>query len=652
MRKKIWVASPFLYVAIIAMLAISSLSYETNKTVFIIGMGITAVFALSLLFLRAQFWFHIKFALRSSKQILLAENKQALSEISLPVVITGDVGDILWVNSAFKTVVNVDDNVLGESILKYIYPKTLRQVLGEVGSSVQYKNKQFTVHAVETETSYVFYFVDDTYYKLIHKEYTEKKTVASVISFDNKDELIRGTAGGEESKITSEVENVLLAWSKEMGGILRKLSNGRYLMISDEIHMKKARAKRFNVLDQVRKIKGRNEMSATISIGIGTDAPSAVQSEQWAITALDMALGRGGDQVVILKKGDNYEFFGGLSKGVEKRDKVRTRVIAGTLADQIKKADKVYVMGHRNSDFDSMGSAIGIWSTVTKALKKNAFIVVNRNQSLALPLVNSMEKAYPDKRIFVTPADSQQEITEKSLLVIVDTHADNFVEVPELLKLTKNIVVIDHHRLMVNFIKNPLIFYHEPYASSASEMVAELIQYIDTYAITSVEAQALLAGITLDTKNFVLKTGIRTFEASAYLRRRGADTVEVKKYFASSMASNREKYSLIANAQIYKECAISTFEEMSQNTRVAAAQAADELLSVDGVKASFVLFGTDKEINVSARSLGEINVQLIMEAFGGGGHLTMAGAQIKGKNMQDAKIALVEILNEKLKYMK
>lgn len=648
MKRKMWVSSPLMYFAVFVMLLMTIASYGENTMVFIVELSVTLLFALSIIFLKVQFLFHTKSVLKNAKQILLAENEQALSEFTMPMVVTGLDGDIVWKNTTFMNIFEPKNDPVGNSILEYIYPRTLRQVLNQHATSIQYKNKQLTVYSVKTENSCIFYFIDDTYYKEIHKEYSDKKTVVAMISFDNRDELIRGAGGGEESRISAEVETILNDWAKEMNGFIRKLSGGRYLMLSDEQHLNQAKNKRFTVLDKVREIKGKDDLSATISVGIGRDASSPLESELWARQALEMALGRGGDQIAMVGKGEKYEFYGGLSKGVEKRDKVRTRVIAETLKDHIKRADKVFIMGHRNSDLDSMGSAIGMWSVITKSLKKHAFIVVNQNQSLALPLVKSMTDRYPEKRIFISPNDSQQEITGKTLIIVVDTHADNFVEVPDLLKMSNAIVVIDHHRMMVNYIRNPLIFYHEPYASSASEMVAELIQYIDSSSLGNVEAQALLSGIMLDTKNFVLKTGVRTFEASAYLRRMGADTVAVKRYFSNSIATYKEKSNLVANAQIYKECAISFIEDMNGNTRVAAAQAADELLSIEGVKASFVLFGQDKDVNISARSLGDLNVQLIMEEFHGGGHLTMAGAFVKGKAMQDVKKDLVEVLNKKL----
>ncbi|MFI3324871.1 MAG: DHH family phosphoesterase [Clostridia bacterium] len=649
MKKRMWVASPFSYLLVLFMYIMAFISFSYDKTLFLIELCIAVIFTLSLAFIYLRFKVHTRTAIKSARTVLMAENQQALNEFALPVLVAGLNGDIIWANKNFETDFNFEKSVLGEDVLKYIYPKTLRQLMGENGSNIKRKNKSYTVYAVKTGASYVLYFVDDTYYKEIHKEYTEKKTVIALISFDNSEEIIRDASGGEESRIISEVETAIRNWAYTLGALFRKMSNGRYLLIAEEVQIDKAKEKRFDVLDAVRKVKNDYDLSATISIGIGRGASSVPESERWARQALDMALGRGGDQVAIMKKGGTFEFFGGLSKGVEKRDKVRTRVIAATLTDYIKSADKVYIMGHKYSDLDSVGSAIGMWAACVKGIKKDAYIVINENQSLATVLVHSLEQAYPDTKIFISPNEAMQDATKKTLVIVVDTHSQGIVESADLLKSVGSVVIIDHHRMMVDHIKNSVVFYHEPYASSACEMVAELIQYIDSTCINAVEAQSILAGIMLDTKNFVLKTGVRTFEAAAFLRRRGADTVQVKKYFAGSINTYKEKSDIVASAEVYKNCAIAAFDGTpTNNTRVSAAQAADELLSIQGVKASFVMFENNGIINISGRSLGEINVQVILEVFGGGGHLTMAGAQIKGVTLREARRSIIEILNDKL----
>ncbi len=648
-RRKVWVISPLFYLMAVVMLGMALVTYRYNKIAFAVeltlsGLAILAVSASDLLFRR-----NITTAVKNAKKVLTAEEEHSLEEFALPVAVVAPAGDIVWANRAFVESLAGGREYAGENVLKYIYPKTFRQVMGEQGASVSHGEREYTVYGAQAEKGYILYFVDDTYFKTVSKEYREKRPVVCLAAFDNREELARDSVSGEESRMTGEVDAVLYKWAVEyMGGIIRKLANNRYLILTDESHVEEAKQKRFQVLDDVREIKSGNHMAATVSIGVGRGAESLRESEQWARQALDMALGRGGDQVAVKQKGDTYEFFGGLSKGVEKRDKVRTRVIANTLSEHIAASDRVFVMGHMNSDLDSVGAAIGMWAVVQKGLEKEAHIVIDRARSLAGALLNSVEDNYGDAGIFLNPAEAMQSITERSLLIVVDTHSVNFVESKELLNRAARTVVIDHHRMMVTHIKNALIFYHEPYASSASEMVTELAQYMKSSAIDPIDAQALLAGIMLDTKNFVLKTGVRTFEASAFLRRRGADTVAVKKLFSNTLETYKQRSQLVSGAEIYKGCAIATSSWEFEDVRIAAAQAADELLSIQGVKASFVLYRTGSDVNFSARSLGDVNVQVILEEFGGGGHFTMAGAQIKNVSVSEARQRLIRALDSKL----
>ena len=649
-KKKVWAVPPLCYLMAGAMVLMACASYSHSKILFLVelttaGIALLAVGAADLIRRRDA-----GRALRGAKRVLTGEEAYALEEFGLPVTVVGRAGEIVWANKIFADTLGHGRDFLGENVLRYIYPKTFRQVMGEKGAAVSHGSREYTVYGAKAKEGYLLYFVDDTYFKAIHKEYREKKPVVGLVVFDNREELLRDNMGGEGSRISGEVDAVLYRWaSEEMGGFLRRLSDNRYLFLTDESHVEEAKQRRFRVLDDVRAIKsGKNNMSATISVGLGRGSQDIAESERWARQALDMALGRGGDQVAVMQQGDTYEFFGGLSKGVEKRDKVRTRVIAATLTDHVKDSDRVFIMGHKNSDLDSVGSAVGMWAAIHKGLEKSAAVVINRNQTLARPLVDTVARAYPEEDVFIGAQEALQAVTDRSLLIVVDTHSVNFVEYHELLERVPRVVVIDHHRMMVSHIKNALIFYHEPYASSASEMVTELVQYIKGSAIDSADAQALLAGIMLDTKNFVLKTGVRTFEASAFLRRRGADTVAVKKLFSDSLDTYKQKAQLVSGAEIYKGCAIASSSWEMEDLRIAAAQAADELLSIMGVNASFVLYRVGNDVSISARSLGDINVQLILEEFGGGGHFTMAGAQLKNTTIGEARRALLHALDTKL----
>ena len=647
LRKKVWAASPVFYAAAAVMLIMACISWRWSSFVFYLELFLTALTVAGVLFASSLFRAHVATAVKSAQKVLSGPEYERLRDFAMPVAVVGESGDIVWINEAFQAGPARGQSCLGDNIIRFLYPNSLPRILDGKGTDVVLEELKYTVYGTKTEYGAILYFVDDTYYKDIKQRFDEDHPVTAIIRFDNREELMRDANGGEDARVASDVETALRTWSQSMNGFLKRLSGGQFLMMTDEKHIRQASEKRFEILDTIREIKSADQKSATISIGVGRGAPNLVESERWARQALDMALGRGGDQVAI-KQNESYEFFGGLSKGVEKRDKVRTRVIAATLSDHIKASDTVFIMGHRFSDMDCVGSACGIWGAVTRGLKKDAYIVINRQQSMASILVDTMDNANPETRVFISPAEAMSMITENSMLVVVDTHSPDFVESKDLLEKAGRVVVIDHHRMMVKHISNAVVFYHEPYASSASEMVAELVQYISENSLSRIEAEALLAGIMLDTKNFVLKTGVRTFEASAYLRRRGADTVEVKRFFANSIGTYKAKYSLVSAAEVYNGCAIACAEEEIPDIRIASAQAADELLSIEGVNASFVMFPTGTTVNISARSLGDVNVQIIMEALGGGGHLTMAGAQLQNMTVRQARETLVSVLNNTL----
>ena len=648
MKKKVWVASPICFVLAAAMLIMALISWFTgHKMVFFIEAVVAVVAILAIAIVHIRFQSYVYTSVKAAKKVLFGKEYDALEQFTMPMAIVGEAGDIVWANAAFLESAGRARDCRGENVMKFLYPHTIQQVVAAKGTDVTIGDRQFTAFASKTEQGHILCLVDDTYYKAINREYVEKHPVVALAHFDNREELARDSSGSEDARIASEVEQVLTEWAQSMGGFLRRLSGGRFLILTDEIHIRQAMEKRFEVLDKIREIKAGERRSATVSIGVARGAESLQEAEQWARKALEMALGRGGDQVAVKQKNDTYEFFGGLSKGVEKRDKVRTRVIAATLSDHIKESENVLIMGHRFSDLDSMGAAVGLWSVITKALHKPAFVVVDRQQTLAGQIVERIDANSGDRVVFLSPMDAMEQLSPRTLLIVVDTHSPDFVESRELLNHVSRVVVIDHHRLMVKRIDNASVFYHEPYASSASEMVAELVQYIGDSTLTQHEAEALLAGIMLDTKSFVLKTGVRTFEAAAYLRRRGADTVEVKRMFADSIDSYKAKYKIVSGAEIQQNCAIACADKEFPDIRVVSSQAADELLSIRGVKASFVIYPTGNVMNISARSLGDINVQLVMEVLGGGGHLTMAATQLPNLTIEQARTKLVAAIKEK-----
>lgn len=513
--------------------------------------------------------------------------------------------------------------------------------------NLSYGKRKFKIYAKRINDFLVLYFVDNTSYRAIKRKYLDSRVCIGLILFDNKEELKRYANDEQSSQISISVENTLRDWIKEAKGIFRKLSEEKYLVVFEEKYLKGFIDKKFDIIDKVHGFRVDEHRYATVSMGISHGESSLLEAANEAKSALNMSLGRGGDQVTIKKK-NSYEFFGGTSQGLEKRSKVKTRVVAMALLEKIQESDTVFIMGHKCSDFDSIGAAAALWSICTRVKKKKAYVVVDKEQSLARSAINHLEKFSSDK-MFASPGQSLSLVTPNSLLIVVDTHALKFLESAELYSKIKNVAVIDHHRMTVDKIDNAFMFFHEPFASSACEMVAEMIQYMFDGHLKKSEAECLLAGMMLDTKNFTLKTGIRTFEAAAYLKKKGAESTEVKKMFGSSIEMYRLRYQIIANSHIFENFVISRIEQSDAkgNVRIACSQAADELLNIKNIKASFVLFEGDGKINISARSLGDVNVQLIMEALGGGGHQTMAAAQVSDSSFDEVEEKLIKIIKEK-----
>ncbi len=572
----------------------------------------------------------------------------SLNDLPLSVVIVDDKNKIVWFNNEFSK--SFEEEAVYGSSIDVITKLSFEKLLTADGYEIKYKNCYYKVYATvpkeeDAKEIYIIYFRNITQLRTLEIEKRMSQPVVMVFIIDSYDELFSGSAESETANITVHIDKLLEDFISGTSGILRKYSKERFWAVVEERYVKTMIEEKMKILDQVREIQVNDRMNVTLSIGIGRTGKTLVESEEFARQALDMALGRGGDQAAI-KTENGFEFYGGVSKGIERHTKVKTRIIANSLIEAIEASDDVYIMGHRNSDLDSVGSSVGLASAIRR-LGKTAFAVIDKNTTLSLKLyerVNEKEKS----GLFISPIQAREQFGENSLLIVVDTHNPKIVDEPALLEMAKKIVVIDHHRKMVNFIDNATIFHHEPYASSASEMVTELLQYFgDAGKIPSVHAEALLAGITLDTKNFTLRTGVRTFEAAAFLRKLGADTLNVKSLFTNSIQCYKQKTELVSSAGIYKNCAIASAEKILDDMRIVAPQAADELLGVSGVDASFVLFriGND-EISVSCRSLGAINVQLIAEELGGGGHQTMAGAQFTGINMDEALERLKKAIDQ------
>lgn len=519
------------------------------------------------------------------------------------------------------------------------------------GITVRYKDSVYKVFARipdenEAKELTLLFFKNITDITALETEKKLSQPVVILFMVDGYEELISGCLESEKAHVSVQIDKLLEDFAGQTTGVLRKNASDRFIAVIEERHLQEILRNKVEILDKAREIFVNDRLNVTMSIGIGRTGKTLKESEQFARQALEMALGRGGDQAAV-KTDNGFEFYGGVSKGVERHTKVKTRIIANSLLELVDNADKIFIMGHKYSDLDSVGSSVGLTCAI-RNLGKSAWAVCDYSTSLAKVLIDRFPHVDGEEPLFTEPADAMEELTDNSLLIICDTHNPLIIESKELYEKAKKIVVIDHHRKMVNYIDNAVIFHHEPYASSASEMVTELIQYFgEAGKLRAVQAECLLAGIMLDTKNFVMKTGVRTFEAAAVLRKMGADTITVKKMFSSSIDSYKRKTQIVAEAEIYRKCAIAPCDFYADDLRIVAPQAADELLTIKNVDASFVLFKTmSNEISISARSMGNLNVQLIMEALGGGGHQTMAGAQLKDVTVNEVLDTLKKSIDD------
>lgn len=579
------------------------------------------------------------------------ESKMHMSVHSFPMsaVIIDSAGRIVWTNGKFTE--EFPDCCEYGMELSDITDIPPADFFTDDGITVRYKDKVYKVFARipdenEAKELTLLFFKNITDITALETEKKLSQPVVILFMVDGYEELISGCLESEKAHVSVQIDKLLEDFAGQTTGVLRKNASDRFIAVIEERHLQEILRNKVEILDKAREIFVNDLLNVTMSIGIGRTGKTLKESEQFARQALEMALGRGGDQAAV-KTDNGFEFYGGVSKGVERHTKVKTRIIANSLLELVDNADKIFIMGHKYSDLDSVGSSVGLTCAI-RNLGKSAWTVCDYNTSLAKVLIDRFPHVDGEEPLFTEPADAMEELTDNSLLIICDTHNPLIIESKELYEKAKKVVVIDHHRKMVNYIDNAVIFHHEPYASSASEMVTELIQYFgEAGKLRAVQAECLLAGIMLDTKNFVMKTGVRTFEAAAVLRKMGADTITVKKMFSSSIDSYKRKTQIVAEAEIYRKCAIAPCDFYADDLRIVAPQAADELLTIKNVDASFVLFKTmSNEISISARSMGNLNVQLIMEALGGGGHQTMAGAQLKDVTVNEALDTLKKSIDD------
>ena len=585
--------------------------------------------------------------------------KKAIMNLPIPLCILEFDGNISWYNNKFYEMTESSD-LLGENIDNIIKNLDLRKVLNEnkeMYTDVTYKDRQYTVvynvikNQQNKQVKYLMmlYWLDKTDYLALNQKYEDEKNSIMLIQVDGYDEVIKSTSEDKRSLISIELEKILSDFETSINAAVKRTAKDKYIVITNKKGLSKLQDSKFAVLDVVRDIDYGNTLPVTISIGVGRGGDSIYENLQLANGALDLALGRGGDQAIIKTK-DKFEFYGGKSKAIEKTTKVKSRLIGHALKEIISESKMVYIMGHKYPDLDAMGAAVGIYD-ICKSLGKETYIVLDEINESIDEFINRLNKKEYYQDLFINKEGAIKNCTKDTLVVVVDTHRPSFTECEELLTLTKKVAVIDHHRKGVEFIQDTVLSFHEIYVSSTCEMVTELAQYLeDDVKINKLTAEGLLAGICLDTKFFAFKTGVRTFEASSYLKKAGADTTEVKKLFRTDVKDFKTKAEIIGNTQIIEnKICISYTKTKIENINVVIAQAADELLNVKKIEASFILGEKNGTIFISARSLGKINVHVLMEKLGGGGHIDIAGAQLEGVSIEEAYKKVYDIIQEYLR---
>lgn len=582
--------------------------------------------------------------------------KESLVNFPFPMVVAHLDGRVSWYNQGFAKIIE------GESLFERFIPEiiedlnwsdVLRMQEG-ISIKVEYRGRQYRVmgniikpnQKHDNEYLVLLYWLDETELCQLKSRYLEEKIDISVIMIDNYDDVMNSMEDSAKPALISQIDQKINAWIKGVGGVLKKVERDRYLFFFEHRYLQQFIEGKFEILDWVRELMAGNQTPATVSIGIGSGGENIASNDEYARMALDMALGRGGDQAVI-KDENQFKFYGGRTKEHEKSTRVKSRVIAYALRQLIMSEQKVVIMGHKSPDMDSIGAAIGL-SRGVKNRQKPVYIVCGEHNQSVSHVLASLAHEPGHENLIVSPQEAEELVSKDTVLIVVDTHRPSLTENPALLTQAGEIVLIDHHRRSTEFIENCSLVYHEPYASSTSELVAELLQYMDNkVALTRVEAEAMYAGICMDTKNFTFKTGVRTFDAASFLRKHGVDTVAVKKMFQYDLAHYNSRADIVRNAQfIHEGVAAAVYEEAISDVSVIAAQAADELLEIEGVEASFVIAVNEGIVFVSGRSWGNVNVQVILEKLGGGGHMTVAGAQFRDQSPEEVLDRLKNAVEE------
>ena len=595
--------------------------------------------------------------------------KVLLKEFIVPYALLDNNGKILWMNDAFaklcgktrryrKTVTNLFPDLTKDKLPRENEAEVTFQYDGKDYRAIM---RTMSIQRLLEESGLIeteghndltaLYLFDETEMNQYIRQKEDEKLVTGLLYLDNYEEALNSVEEVRRSLLVALIERKLNKYFGEVDGLIKKLEKDKFILVMRQRSLEELKKNRFNILEDVKTVNIGNDMAVTISIGIGINAPTYSQNYEYARIAIDLALGRGGDQVVI-KDRDQMTYFGGKSQQMGKSTRVKARVKAHALREFMVSKDKVVVMGHKIPDVDSIGAGIGIYRAA-KSLNKKAHIVVNNPTMSVRPIIESFRDNQDyDENMFISSDEARDIVDDNTVVVVVDTNKPSYTECEDLLHMSKTIVVLDHHRQGSEVIQNAVLSYIEPYASSACEMVAEILQYFsDDIRIYNIEADALYSGIIIDTNNFTSKTGVRTFEAAAFLRRCGADVTRVRKMFRDDLQSYRAKAEAIRHVETYKGCfaiAVCPTEGVDSPT-VVASQAANELLNIDSVKATFVLTDYQNKIFISARAIDEVNVQLIMERMGGGGHINMAGAQLPGATIDEAIEQLKKTIDQMIK---
>lgn len=643
------ISRPYIICALVALCLCIGLLFWYNRLAGLIGAGVFILFAVSILVVRTLLKSWTEHFLEGVENEIEDTLRHSVKNHPLPICVVNSDGILAMTNGKFK------DIFPGAQILKTRLEELTGHLPGDFDPDEGGKNIRLDAGGrsyrilssylnSDISKSVVLYLLDMTDYDQLRMQYNEEKKCIAYIFVDNYEELLSKSPDDRKPGIAANIETLIRSWAASINASILRLRRDQYYVIFDRKYFKGLSDSRFSLLDDVRMIETDADFPVSLSMGVGIDGDSPSQTEDYALFALDLARGRGGDQAVV-KSGRKVTYFGGKVQLIERRNKGKSRVMAHALKQLISQSSQVIIMGHKNPDMDSLGAAVGIFRIAFANGKDAAIVIDEVNQSMA----DVFEKAERSGSYrFVGSEEAIAMIDRDSLLVVVDTHLPGLVACRELLGQTDRLVVIDHHRKMEGFIDNATLTFMEPNASSTSELIAEIIQYDDDIRkINKLEADLLLAGIFVDTNSFSVKTGSRTFEAASWLRNNGGDSTAVKLLLQNDMEDFRQRAGIIANAEFDEHgIAISRSEWQHENAQIIVAQAADELINIKGIRASFVIGRTSKEVVVSARSLGEINVQVIMERFGGGGHLTMAAAQLTDMTQEEVIQKLKRTIRE------